>query len=151
MTAEGDAADRGTIPDLFRYFYASSPVGTVRLVSTLGVVGARGLCLFMRPSDEAPVAEGDPGRQPFDLFVRTFGTDDAFAERVIWQIRAWDAAGRPHPKEVRIRAYLKDAVYSPSEGDLVVDKPWSRLVLNWPRGATLVEGDRPSTRGTAQE
>lgn len=81
------------------------------------------------------MAEGDPWRQPFDLFVRTFGTNDALAERVIGQIKAWDAAGRPHPKDVRIRAYPKDTGYSPSEGELVVDKPWSRFVLNWPRGA----------------
>ncbi len=133
VIAEGDAADRGIIPNLFRYSYARSPVGTVRLVSTNGVVGARGLCLFMRPSDEALVAEGDPRRQPLDLCVRTFGADDALAERVIRQVKAWDAAGRPHPKEVRIRAYPKDAAYSPSAGELVVDKPWSRLVLNWPR------------------
>ncbi|MGH2372513.1 MAG: methyltransferase, FxLD system [bacterium] len=131
VIAEGDAADRGIIPDLFRW----SPVSTVRQVSTHGVVGARGVCLFMRPSDAPPGAEGDPPwRQPFDLCVRTFGTDDALAERVIEHVKAWDAAGRPHPKELRIRAYPKDAGYRPSEGELVVDKRWSRLVLNWPRG-----------------
>ncbi len=129
VSAEGGAADQGVIPDLYRW----SGVSTApRLASTSGVAGDRGLCLFMRPSDASPGAEADaPWRQPFDLFVRTFGQDDALAERVIERVRSWDAAGRPSREGLRIRAYPKDAGYVPSAGEVVVDKRWSRLVLDW--------------------
>jgi len=135
VIAEGEAAERAMLPALWRRSYRWS-AGTVRMAGTSGVLGDHGLCLFMRPPD-AP-SEADAGAdvwgQPFELFLRTFGPDDALADRTIDHIRAWDAAGRPSKEGLRIRAYPKEAGYRPAGGEVVVDKRWSRLVLDWPRG-----------------
>ncbi|MGQ0551285.1 MAG: methyltransferase, FxLD system [Armatimonadota bacterium] len=135
VNAEGEAAERGMVPALFDQRY-SSVTGTVRVAGTSGVLGDQGLCLFMRPPDAPSEAEAgaDVWGRPFELFLRTFGPDEALAERVIEHVKSWDAAGRPAPKELRIRVYPKEAGYRPSDGELVVDKRWSRVILDWPGG-----------------
>jgi len=135
VIAEGEAAGRGIVPALFDQRY-SSVTGTVRMAGTSGVLGDQGLCLFMHPRDAPSGVEAgaDVWGRPFELFLRTFGPDDALADRIVDHIRAWDAAGRPSNEGLRIRAYPKDAGYRPADGDVVVDKRWSRLVLDWPRG-----------------
>lgn len=131
LSALGDAADRGVLPDLFGW----SSISTVRQSHTIGVFGEVGLCLCMRPPDSPPAAWAGAGAlAPFELFVRTLGLDDGLAARVVERIRAWDAAGRPSRQGMRIRAYPRDTEYVASEGELVVDKRWSRLVLDWPPG-----------------
>jgi len=135
VIAEGEAAERGMVPALFDHRY-SSVTGTVKMAGTSGVLGDQGLCLFMRPLDAPSEAEAgaDVWGRPFELFLRTFGPDDALADRIVEHIRAWDAAGRPSKEGLRIRAYPKDAGYRPADGEVVVDKRWSKLVLDWPRG-----------------
>jgi len=64
--------------------------------------------------------------------VRQFGADGSLAQRLIAQIQAWDAAGCPSSDGLRIRAYRKDCDYVPSEGEIVVEKRWTQLVLDWP-------------------
>ena len=51
------------------------------------------------------------------------------------QIRAWDAAGRPSFETMRIRAYPKDADYVPADGELLIEKPWTRLIVEWTAGS----------------
>jgi len=63
--------------------------------------------------------------------VRQFGTDDALARRLVEQIRAWDAAGRPSTDNLTVRAYPKDSHYARSGQEFVVEKEWTRLVLAW--------------------
>ncbi|PYN54271.1 MAG: hypothetical protein DMD94_15480, partial [Candidatus Rokuibacteriota bacterium] len=46
--------------------------------------------------------------------------------------RAWDAAGRPTSSGLRIRALPIDATYTPNAAEHVVEKRWTRLVLDWP-------------------
>ena len=97
VNAEGEAAKRGMVPALFDNVYPWPGTGTVRVAGTSGVLGDQGLCLFMRPPDAPSEAEAgaDVWGQPFELVLRTFGPDDALADRVLDQIRTWDAAGRP--------------------------------------------------------
>ncbi|MGH2403812.1 MAG: hypothetical protein ACRDGN_05030, partial [bacterium] len=130
VSALGEAADRGVVPDLYRWSGS-----TVKVALTSGVVGDRALCLFVRPPDVPSAAGTDPEwRATFELYVRTYGSDDALADRVVEHVRAWDTAGRPSKEGLRIRVFPKEAGYRPSDGELVVDKQWSRLVLDWPRG-----------------
>jgi hypothetical protein len=90
----------------------------------------------MRPPGHSlvllPVDKLFTGDQPFALFVRQFGSDDSVAQRLIAQIQAWDTAGHPSFEQMRIRAYPKDAEYMPSENEFVIEKQWTKLVIEWP-------------------
>jgi hypothetical protein len=66
------------------------------------------------------------------LYVRQFGPDESLAQRLLARVRAWDAAGRPATDEMRVRAFPKDFAYAPVEGEFVVQKKWTRLVVDWP-------------------
>ncbi len=85
----------------------------------------------MRPaSDSCP---SEPEREPklFELYVRGFGSG-ALEDRLRRHARAWDAAGRPTSSGLRIRALPIDATYTPNAAEHVVEKRWTRLVLDWP-------------------
>jgi hypothetical protein len=77
---------------------------------------------------------------PFALFVRQFGSDESIAQRLITQIQAWDAAGRPSSEKMQIRVYTKYFEYMPSEGEYVIEKQWTKLVLEWPAAVRATEG-----------
>jgi hypothetical protein len=67
--------------------------------------------------------------------VRQFGPDDSLAQGLVTQIQAWDAAGRPSFDRMHIRAYPKDSGYTPAEGEIMLEKPWTKLVIEWPTAA----------------
>ena len=74
----------------------------------------------------------------FPLYVRQFGSDESQARRLVDHVRAWDVAGRPSTDGLRVRAYRQEAEPVPlEEGDIVIEKRWTRLVLDWPGGAQL--------------
>lgn len=124
LYAEGELAERGLVPFLFGV--------PGRFCGTAGLVGEAGLCTLMRPPDHSPSINEQPDDSvPFELFVRSFGPDDALARRLMEQTTAWDAAGRPSLKGVRIRAYPGDTDYAPSANEVAVDKQWTQLVLDW--------------------
>jgi hypothetical protein len=109
--------------------------GEWKSASTEVLLGERGLAALMRPPGK-PVPLMDINNvfasdSPFRLYVRQFGEDTSLSQRLIAQVNAWDAAGRPAPDDLRIRAFLKDADYAPAEGELIVDKEWSQIVLEW--------------------
>jgi hypothetical protein len=79
-----------------------------------------------------PVDKLFTGDQHFALFVRQFGSDASMTQRLITQIQAWDAAGRPSSDEMRVRAYPQDSEYVSAEGEFVFDKQWTKLVIEWP-------------------
>ena len=128
LHAFGGMVDRGIIPDLFRF------PGSPRSASTMGLLGDAAVCVLMRPPDQVPSTGQASAAGPFELFIRSFGPDDALAHRLTEHIKAWDAAGRPSSKGLRIRAYPKAADFLPSADELVIEKRWTRLVLG--RGAT---------------
>ena len=55
---------------------------------------------------------------------------DEFA-RLVDQVVAWDAAGRPATSRLHIRAYPRDCDYTPSPTEVVIPKRWTQLVLSW--------------------
>jgi protein-L-isoaspartate(D-aspartate) O-methyltransferase len=142
MTAQGAPAEQGVLPDLY-HFATKNP-----FLSTIGLLGESetSLCLLMRSPDaktEADSAEDAPPNQenpsqPFELFVRSYGPDDTLAQRLIEQITAWDATGRPgeaklglRNKALHIKAYPHNTPYLPSEDELVIPKRWVQLVISW--------------------
>lgn len=126
LGAQGAVAERGIVPDLFGFSTKSS--------STVGMLGQQRLCVLMPSSQKASelptqCIAADPS--VFELFVRSYGSDDRLAQRLIEQVSAWDAAGRPSNKGLHIRAYPLHAAYVPSENETVIPKRWTQFVLNW--------------------
>jgi protein-L-isoaspartate(D-aspartate) O-methyltransferase len=72
LSAWGDAADRGIIPDLFRF----SGMSTVPQVHTFGVVSERGLCVLMRAEAASPAEPDRERAAPFEVCLRTYDSDD---------------------------------------------------------------------------
>jgi protein-L-isoaspartate(D-aspartate) O-methyltransferase len=124
LSAEGELANSGIVPYLFGW------KGQRMWRATKGVLGEASLALLMQPNGQPP-APGTPRDSAFELFVRSFGPSDAPAQRLIDQVAAWDAAGRPATSGLHIRAYPHDREYAPSPGELVIPKRWTRLVLSW--------------------
>jgi hypothetical protein len=94
----------------------------------------------MRPPDqllpmitlEQGFIPNSPATQPFPLYIRQFGPDRSITERLAAQIRDWKAAGSPSSETMKIRVYRGDSDYQPSEGEMVVEKQWTKLVIEWP-------------------
>jgi hypothetical protein len=68
---------------------------------------------------------------PFSLTVRQFGEDETPARSLLRAVQAWVAAGRPTSDKLRVKAYPKEVEYSPKLGEFLVEKQWSRLILEW--------------------
>jgi protein-L-isoaspartate(D-aspartate) O-methyltransferase len=109
-----------------------------KVVFTPALLGERGLAALMRPPGQ-PAPLGAylelyiPG-PPFPLFVRQLGPDESPARRLVARVRDWDAAGRPSSAGMRVRAYRQGVTDIPptGEGEIVVEKGWTRLLLDWP-------------------
>lgn len=116
LAAIGDVAARDSVPAVF---------GSATMYrSTLGLLTDTTLCVLARPPGHTPPSNA--------LSVRRFGPDEGMARRLIEYLQAWDAAGRPSTAGLRIRAYPRDAASEPSPNEVVVAKPHTRLVLDWP-------------------
>ncbi|MGK7875651.1 MAG: methyltransferase, FxLD system [Xenococcaceae cyanobacterium] len=126
LNAEGDLAERELVPELFRISSQNKPR------STLGLLGETSLCALMGLPAEFLSGEESDIFQPFTLWVRSFGSDETLATQLIEQIVAWDSHGRPSLRGLRLRAYKQGSDYAPSVGEAVIDKRWTRLVLDHP-------------------
>lgn len=129
LSAKGEMVERNIVPALFGVDKKQKLTGTVILLDE------NGLAALMRPPDQpAPLVPIDQvfTTPPFPLFVRQFGPDEAIAQRLVTQIQAWDAAGRPSFDGMHIRAYPKGLEYVPAEGEFVIETQWTKLVIEWP-------------------
>jgi protein-L-isoaspartate(D-aspartate) O-methyltransferase len=124
LSAEGELANSGIVPYLFGW----NGHRTVR--ATSGVLDEASLAVLMQPRGLPPAPDA-PGDAAFELFVRSFGSSDAAAQRLIDQVVAWDAAGRPATSRLHIRAYPHDSEYTPSPTEVMIPKRWTQLVLSW--------------------
>jgi hypothetical protein len=66
---------------------------------------------------------------PFALFIRQFGPNDLVTQRLIAEIQAWNAAGRPAIE--KIRAYPRNSQYRPSKNEAMIERQWTKLILEW--------------------
>jgi hypothetical protein len=93
--------------------------------------GVGGRAAARPPGDRIPGgSEAEP--RSFELHVRGFGEDAEPARRLCGHAQAWDAAGRRGTDGLRIRVLPLDVDYAPAAGEHVIDKRWTRLVLDWP-------------------
>lgn len=118
LYATGDMAKRGLIPDVL-----SVAVPGAMFSGTSGLVSEDGLCLLSRSGN---------GTNPFPLQLRSCGDDEALTQRLLDQVRAWDAAGRPPGERLEIAVYPIDATIDAPAGAVVMTKRWHQFVLRWP-------------------
>jgi len=135
LVARGDMFDRNIVPPLM------GMDGKQKFAGTAALVDRTSLAILMRPPGEAiPLAAPNKPSDndiPFQLFVRQFGPDESIAQRFIHQIQAWDASGRPASERMHILAYPKDSEYLPVQGEFVIEKQWTKLVIEWPASVQL--------------
>ena len=133
VVAEGEMIDRNIVPPLLGIDARRKSSATAILI------GKTGLAALMRPPEEAlPMVTPElgflpdsPATQPFHLFIRQFGPDKSITQRLLDQIKAWQAAGSPSSDAMQIRAYRRDFDYQPSENEVVLQKEWTKLVVQW--------------------
>jgi protein-L-isoaspartate(D-aspartate) O-methyltransferase len=142
LVAEGEVVAQDIVPSVIGID------GKQKSTSTAALVDETALFALMRPPGQpVPLVERDklfasdsPFVLPFKLFLRQFGSDESTAQRLVTQIQTWDAAGRPSSDEMQIRAYPKNAAYEPSEGEYLLEKQWTKIVLAWSEAARMTEG-----------
>ena len=125
LSAHGDMADRGVVPCLMEY------PGEGQSCLTMGLLGDDSLSLFAHSASQtaSPQKHDDPGTM--ELNIRNYGPSPAVGQRLVDQVLAWDAAGRPSSEGLHIRAYPYNADYVPSAGEFVVHKERTQIVLHW--------------------
>jgi protein-L-isoaspartate(D-aspartate) O-methyltransferase len=133
LVAEGDMVERNIVPPMLAIIARQKSSATAILIEKTG------LAALMRPPEEAlPMVTPElgflpdsPATQPFHLFIRQFGRDKSITQRLLTQIRAWQAAGSPSSDTMQIRAYRRDFDYQPSGNEVVLEKEWTKLVVQW--------------------
>jgi protein-L-isoaspartate(D-aspartate) O-methyltransferase len=132
LIGAGDVTEESFVTPLIKIEGKQNAMGTPLLVDQMG------LAALMRPPDQpAPVVTFEqlfgpdsPGEQSFSLFVRQFGSDESVAQRLLNLIQAWKA-DRPSSNSMHIRAYPKDFDYEPADGEILIEKQWTKLVIKW--------------------
>jgi protein-L-isoaspartate(D-aspartate) O-methyltransferase len=134
LVAVGEMVNRRLVPALFgfqgEWISTTAPV----LCSRDGLAA-----LIRHPNEDVLLVDlhdwpGDDA--PFPLFVRQFGGDESLVQRLMGGVRDWDRAGRPDSTRLRVRVFPPDAIVKPGPGEHVVDKKWTRMILDWPEEAT---------------
>ena len=107
LSAHGNMADRGVIPCLMEY------PGDGQSCLKMELLGDDSLSLFPHSASQtaSPQKHDDPGTM--ELNVRSYGPSPAVGQRLVDQVLAWDAAGRPSSDGLHIRAYPHDALLDP--------------------------------------
>jgi len=134
LVAEGEMVRKNIVPPILGIDARQESSATAIWVEETG------LAALMRPPDQSlpmvTLEQGflpdSPATQPFPLYIRQFGQDRSISERLAAQIRAWKASGSPPSERMKIRAYRGDSDYSPSEGEVVLEKQWTKLIIEWP-------------------
>jgi protein-L-isoaspartate(D-aspartate) O-methyltransferase len=110
----------GHVPDLF-----GSPDGT-DIHGTLCLMDGNAQSLAM-------LAWADTGARAGELLIQAPGGAADVVERLRCGLQQWHAAGRPTDADLQIRAYPRGSGPPPKVDEVVVERRWSRFVLNWRR------------------
>ena len=89
---------------------------------------------MMRPPGQTlPLIDvNHPPEDPpaFEVYVRQLGPGSYAAQCLVESIQDWDRAGRPEWRW-HIRALPAEMAYTPAEGELLLDKEWTKLVIRY--------------------
>jgi protein-L-isoaspartate(D-aspartate) O-methyltransferase len=92
-----------------------------------------------RPGHRGYRGYREHGSGEFEIAVRGFGPWGALlAERLAARVRAWRSSGRPRATDLVVTAYPRTGADAPgvpeiAPGQVIVDRPHTRLVLAWPQ------------------
>ncbi len=126
VEAADKAMKRNLVPYLFR------GLSNLESIYTWGLVGKSGLGLLTRSSAaELPLWKLIGSSPALELIIRSFGPDDEPTQRLLRQIKAWDASGRPSNERVCIRVYHSDTKYVPTRQEFAIFNQQNLLVFNW--------------------
>jgi len=127
LIAKGEMVGQNIVPPLIGFD------GKERIAGTVVLLDKAGLVALMRPPDQPlPLFTLDKlvaSDLPFALFIRQFGANDLLTQRLITEIRAWNATGRPALE--KIRAYPRNSQYIPSKNEFVIERQWTKLIIEW--------------------
>lgn len=118
FSARGEAVATGLVP---AFFVAGSDEAT-----TYGFFEPGAVALLVRSATTPTPADGS-----IHVGVRVHG-DAAVGERLRARTVAWHEAGRPNLPRLRVRVYPIEYPYEPQAGEIVLVRPCTRLVLDWP-------------------
>ena len=119
-----------TVTDILEVKQAKGKLAqALRGIFPVGLLDDDSLSLLIYPPTRR---KSPPPRKPFELFVRQFGPNLQLAEQLASHVRAWEAAGRPGQKGLRVRVY-GGRDYRPAPDEAVVPKRDTQLVFDWPR------------------
>jgi protein-L-isoaspartate(D-aspartate) O-methyltransferase len=125
LVAHSPLAEGGLVPELIR-----TP-GKITTLSTLGLLGEHALSVLMRDPALPPATDEVASALPFRLFIRSFGADNALAQRLQEQVIAWEAAGRPGERNLHIKAYPCDNKPTIQKHDITFSKKWTQFICRW--------------------
>jgi protein-L-isoaspartate(D-aspartate) O-methyltransferase len=100
------------------------------------VPGARGtLCLYDPPTQGlALLTWADATAHAGDVCALAPPGGEPVAMRLVTLVTEWAQAGRPLDADVEIRACPRSTSSPAGEGEVAVDRRWTRFLLSWPRG-----------------
>jgi protein-L-isoaspartate(D-aspartate) O-methyltransferase len=133
LVAEGELVDKNLVPPVLGIDARQRSSATAVLLEESG------LAALMRPPGQSlPVITPEqgflpesPATQPFPLYIRQFGRDPSIVERLAAQIQAWQDAGSPPSEKMKIHVYRGDSDYRPSDGEVLLGKRWTKLIIQW--------------------
>jgi hypothetical protein len=98
------------------------------------IVEPDGMAATMRPPGEAvPFSDvmHPEDNTPFELYLRSFGPGTKAGQHLLEYIRGWDRAGKPTSLNWHIRAIPAERDYHPADGEFLVEKPWTTLIVSY--------------------
>jgi hypothetical protein len=93
-----------------------------------------GMAALMRPPGQiAPLADmfHPEDNVQFELYVRNFGPGTNAAQLLLEYVQHWDQAGKPTSLSWKIRAIPAEAEYNSTDGEFLVNKPWTKLIISY--------------------
>lgn len=130
LAALGDLAEQNIIPSLFGFD------GEWKAMYSAAAIEPDGMGALTRPPGQpAPLIDmfnpGDKYNTTFELHVRILGSGTNAAQRVLEHIQAWEQAGRLTSFRWHIRAIPAGTEYQPTDGEFLVNKPWTKLIISY--------------------
>jgi protein-L-isoaspartate(D-aspartate) O-methyltransferase len=128
LWAKGDLADQNVIPSLF------GMGGEWKAMFSAVMIEPDGMAALMRPPGQvAPLIDifNPADNPPFELYVRNLGPGLNAGQRLLEYVQHWDQVGRPNSTRWYIRAIPAENEYQLTDGEFLVNKPWTKLIISY--------------------
>ena len=128
LAAMGDLADQNLIPSL------AGVGGEWKAMYSAVIIEPDGMAALMRPPGQlVPLVDisHPEDNTPFELYARNLGPGKNAGQRLLDYVQHWDQAGKPNSSRWHIRAIPAEAEYRPIDGEFVVNKPWTKLIIRY--------------------